>query len=409
MKKTTILIVLATLCLNFWARGQTISGSLSALKVGEQVPDVLLKNVLNQASSSVKLSDFRGKVILLDFWATWCSACIGNFPKVDALAERFSDSLEVLMVTAEDSATVRKFVSSHGPIPHVVLTGDKVLNMLFPNRIIPHYVWIDPQGIYLGATDILELTDVRVRQILRGNSALGHVKKDMDTSIPLYSSTDLPVDQTLHYSVLVKGWNPGLPSGTQDIYQGKVIVGKMMTNASYQDIYTLLAYGLFALSDVPAHPSSMFFMVKDTSMFKNEYFNYELRTTVADAGNLYRNMLADLSRYFPYKVEFNKEMRPYWALRLLGGKVAEASISKSMDLKRLLSRLNGLSEQMPVLDETGLGMEFKGSFGKDVIDLDGLKPELRSLGVELVLAHKEMYRFVLSDKETIDHVQLNQQ
>lgn len=46
------------------------------LSIGDTVPDLLFDNLLNHSAPTVRLSGFRGKLVILDFWATWCTACL---------------------------------------------------------------------------------------------------------------------------------------------------------------------------------------------------------------------------------------------------------------------------------------------------------------------------------------------
>jgi thiol-disulfide isomerase/thioredoxin len=51
----------------------------------------------------VRLSDFKGKVVLIDFWASWCRPCQSSFPKLDALyRQRHRDGLEVLAINVDE-------------------------------------------------------------------------------------------------------------------------------------------------------------------------------------------------------------------------------------------------------------------------------------------------------------------
>src|SRR3977135_207668 len=60
----------------------TASPKIKSLSVGDKVPEIEFQ-MLNYSSPVAKLSDFKGKLLLLDFWATWCGPCIGSFPKLD--------------------------------------------------------------------------------------------------------------------------------------------------------------------------------------------------------------------------------------------------------------------------------------------------------------------------------------
>jgi thiol-disulfide isomerase/thioredoxin len=60
---------------------------------------------------SVSLSDFRGKVVLLNFWATWCTACLAEIPDLIALQKKLGDQVAILGVALDGVA------DEHGDIP----------------------------------------------------------------------------------------------------------------------------------------------------------------------------------------------------------------------------------------------------------------------------------------------------
>ena len=70
-------------------------------KVGDLAPDF---TVIDAAGKEVKLSDFRGKLVLLDIWATWCGPCVASMPHNSELAEKFAkDGFVILAVCASDT------------------------------------------------------------------------------------------------------------------------------------------------------------------------------------------------------------------------------------------------------------------------------------------------------------------
>lgn len=63
----------------------------------------------NQAQK-VRVSDFKGKLVLLDFWATWCEPCRMAMPEVQSLYERFGDKgLEIMSISDEEQGPVMQF------------------------------------------------------------------------------------------------------------------------------------------------------------------------------------------------------------------------------------------------------------------------------------------------------------
>jgi thiol-disulfide isomerase/thioredoxin len=79
----------------------------------DPAPTFLLKDLEGQ---DLKLEDYRGKVILLNFWATWCGPCRAEIPSLIDLQKRYKDRLQVigLAIDEEDEASVHKFAVSEG-------------------------------------------------------------------------------------------------------------------------------------------------------------------------------------------------------------------------------------------------------------------------------------------------------
>lgn len=84
-----------------------------APRVGYLAPDFELKDY---QGSPVKLSDFKGKPVFINFWATWCPPCRAEMPEIEAAYRKYkSQGLVVLGIDArEDNSTVGKYVADGG-------------------------------------------------------------------------------------------------------------------------------------------------------------------------------------------------------------------------------------------------------------------------------------------------------
>lgn len=67
------------------------SAQQSKIEVGQQAPEIALSKT---DGSSFSLSSLKGKVVLIDFWATWCAPCVGEQPELKTLYETFSDQVK---------------------------------------------------------------------------------------------------------------------------------------------------------------------------------------------------------------------------------------------------------------------------------------------------------------------------
>ena len=104
------------------------------------------------------LSDHEGKVILLNFWATWCGPCVGEMPAFEKLQETYGEDLVLLAVNSgEDEGTVKAFLEENGYTFPVALDPRYEVALLYPSDSIPYTVIIGTDGkvaaIQLGAAD----------------------------------------------------------------------------------------------------------------------------------------------------------------------------------------------------------------------------------------------------------------
>jgi thiol-disulfide isomerase/thioredoxin len=106
----------------------------------------------NADGGSVTLSSYKGKVVILNFWATWCPPCRKEMPSMETFYQRYKDKgLEFLAVDlGERVDAVQKFIASNGYTFPVLLDGDRKAGGLYGVVAIPTTFIIDRGGRIIG-------------------------------------------------------------------------------------------------------------------------------------------------------------------------------------------------------------------------------------------------------------------
>lgn len=410
-----------------------IHPNITPLNIGDQIPDALWNTPLTvvnhpQGKQTITLADYKGKLIILDFWATWCVPCIRNFPKLHALQNEFGDKIKVLAVTQEDTDRISKFFKTGAGKEHTYVNSvinDNALSTYFPHKSVPHIAWISPDGKVLNTTQAEDITTTNIQAILDNQKTQMVAKVDIDRDRPLFLSEHFSNDlQLKSYSIFVKGYYPGLPSGNKlkRTKDGKMY-GRQMTNATMMNIYYAILYTLFDdLGEkfnskrmiIEVNKSALLNLIKkaDGGYEHDNLYNYELIVPEDKADSLFHYMLKDLNRYSDYTGTIEKRMVDCLILvrtstkdkiKSKGGKPenifpAARLLIRNYPISHMVNALNGDTFiKLPVIDETGYtdNVDIEISW---LTDLTNLKKELNRYDLDLKAEKRNLNMFVLKDK-----------
>lgn len=147
---------------------QKIDLEIKPLAIGDTVPDIEFE-IANYPAGKIRLSDFKGKMVILDFWATWCAPCVSQLFKLDSLQKQFKDQLQIVLVNTSGrkngyNKVISVFEKYRFQLPFV--KGNVLSGQLFPYSEVPHFIWIDEKGIVRNITSFNKVTQENIQRML---------------------------------------------------------------------------------------------------------------------------------------------------------------------------------------------------------------------------------------------------
>ncbi|MGN6495640.1 MAG: redoxin domain-containing protein [Agriterribacter sp.] len=423
MKK---ICLLGMLCLSLTAA----SAQVKPVNIGEALPPLTLKNAINTPVFEIQSSSFSGKLVILDFWATWCAACVTEFPKLQALKDRFGEQLEIILVNAKSrlagetpakiQKTLERFKSRTGsPLSLPVVYDNPHLDSLFPYTTIPHEVWIH-NGKVIAITSSLELNAANIAAVLNNQPYQMRTKIDHGALAARKAAATPSLPENALFRATLTGFREGYyGTGTYpDSTDSRRIRGLYYYNNTLEELLRE-ACTHNRLFDVP--PNRVVFEVadprpfrkySDTAIYRYQYC-YELRLPPTDFPAARAWMFGDLCRFFKLKVDTPMRALPCLVVRgaerLSRSKSRGGEPTLDIDLgtvrkflrhytvPRALALLDRYCD-IPIIDETDSPLVIDLDLPEDITDPVLIKNALEKAGFAVSREMRALKVTLVSDR-----------
>ena len=325
----------------------------------QPAPPLHLEKLLQAPPDAVATWDaLKGKVVVLEFWATWCGPCIAAVPHLNELAEEF-DTQRVLFIaiTDEQESVVQPFLRRKSMNAWVGLDTDRSMFKDYGVSGIPHTVIVGTNGLIAAVTHPDGLSATHIKNVLAGKSA-GFAKPNSEAkTVPARASDDSGPPPL--FQVLIRPSDAGEGGGGSSSGPSRNSpLGRMYSSKSHGS--TLLSLALWAVqtSEVrlitnSALPDGKFDVVINLPYHARERIPELMREAL-------RNTFGLISRKEKREMDVyaltakNSKLEPTVST---GGSSSSSGPGRISAVKSSLSSLAWSLENLlgkPVFDETGL-------------------------------------------------------
>lgn len=415
MKKTAIYIALIVFLFAYAHENQLKAQEtpLKELKIGDVLDGRIPLQLFNHpGTKSGTIEQYRGKWLILDFWETYCMACINAMPKYQKLNEKYRDNLEIVMVTKSDPENVQSFLK-RSPVTRGTdfsfIVRDSVLNKLFPHRIIPHEVWIDPDGVVRAITGGEEVNEDNINKVLLDKNYKLPIKSE-NRDWKKERMVDANSEDRLLFRSILKSYDPTAPrrawferasstphGDSASFHRIKhVYFSNYRPLAMFYAVYMFGCYGnsgalnphrivveiknsrmrmQYANPDlkIPFFPVMPYMHYKTKEEFYQEnWFSYDLTLPgYLPEKQVFNYVFEDLNHYFPIKAKIERRSVPCLVVKTEDQKYSqallqskngetksemndEAIIVQNYPIKELFDYYFLNFRSKPIIDETGV-------------------------------------------------------
>ena len=389
--KIRILVTLLLINCTFFTHAQ-------ALKVGDNLPNYQLKSVVNYKTDSLNFKDAKGKILIIEFWGTWCSPCIPALQHLDEIRNKFPDDVFVVGISDDSKERLTKFLTKRAVSIPLASETDTKLNGIFPFNVVPHTIIVDKNGKIITITSPNEVTEEKIREIIVGKNPTFKPKQDkeFDSRIDYFGA-----DESTDFSITQKAFIQGFPSFSTR--------GKGVFKDRRISCINLLPQSILQLAFKKSSETTIVNLPKEKKAFLPEnLYCFDIIVKDSDKANLYQIMQTEAMKLLGIKANIEKRVVDVYVLKKIAD-ILKASTKKepsgessgrgikseNLAMDFLVNFLaNEL--QKPVVDETNLKGKYDISFEYISEDPTSLKKVLESLGLKISKEKREVEMLVIS-------------
>lgn len=427
-------------------------------KIGEKIKDHTFTDVVNYPEKSLKISDYKGKWLVIDFWSRGCSGCIASFPKINKLNHQLKDKVKIMMVGLYDNRHEKNGTYTKNIFHDRAKQYQLDFTNAFDSVALDKYdIWglpaifvINPEGIIVAKT--VEIDSLFLENVIAGKpqsyrhsySAHEARPKAYNDQLPLLTNgqkSNGGIDTAFIGRSILSKWQTGMPEFYLSGFDTENRTGTIQAiGFDLPELYRIAFTGMpnWNVSDSLYRKlgTKIFVEVKDTALFRvsdhkkrssSDTYAYQrtFRNKSANIKELLNYLRNDLDQFLGYHSSI--QTREVDVLNLVvinhikvaqlrskGGKknisyysdkpgiiMSNLPFTEFIEVSRITKSLRFITnpfDEIPVIiDSTGIDFNIDMNFDGDPFDWPQVLNVLNKHGLDLIKGKVKMESIIISD------------
>jgi len=335
---------------------------IKPLAVGDHVPDIAFGQMINYNQNTTRLSQFKGKLLLLDFWATWCGNCVKKFDMLDSMQRKYPDKFQVILINSANTRDTKEKLANfferqkNGAGNKLMLPAaynEPMADKYFPHKFIPHYIWIDKNSKVKAITDAEEVTIQHIEDVIRGKAVqLAGIesRKSFDLKKFLFVKDSAEATRQIRFRSTLGNYMPGVRPDYK-FFSEPTFSHYLFTNTPMADLLNI-AYSINTRKDrtklnVSDSIAGVLTTTNDSIIAAHSYC-YEFIGPPMSRKESLIYMQQDLLRYFGIYVKKEKLPLPCYLLQADTAMLAKFRSKGGKPENRLYEKINRYIRNKPL-------------------------------------------------------------